>query len=346
MKHTFAIVITLIALLLPPLAIAAGKVESLEFESAVLADNIIGISPHRRIMVYTPANYTPSARYPVIYYLHNLGWSGDRVFSVNKFNEVLDQAIERGDIPPVIAVVPDLTTNTMGTMLGNARESGRWLDHIKNELVPLIDARYPTVKSAKGRALSGDMLGAYGALKLAMFYPDTFASAYALHPVANGIGEVLMRSRPDWAQMNAATSWDDLKSNVYSEVFMLMAQGYLPNPNKPPFYADLMVEDIDGHLQVNVERTRRLRRGFLLNEMLPDYAANLKQLCALGFDWGRMDPNPDHVYGNQDFTRLLADYGIEHMAEEHGGGPWDRNWGLQGRMAERALPFLGKCLKT
>ncbi|PUA27032.1 MAG: hypothetical protein B0W54_19570 [Cellvibrio sp. 79] len=40
-------------------------------------------------------------------------------------------------------------------------------------------------------------------------------------------------------------------------------------------------------------------------------------LIGFKMDWGRYDDNPDHVYANQKFTRILDDYGISHQAEEY-----------------------------
>jgi S-formylglutathione hydrolase FrmB len=51
----------------------------------------------------------------------------------------------------------------------------------------------------------GDFMGAYGALKFAILYPEQFSLVYALHPVATGTGWVPMSSRPDWSKIHKSS---------------------------------------------------------------------------------------------------------------------------------------------
>jgi len=154
-----------------------------------------------------------------------------------------------------------------------------------------------------------------------------------------------MISRPDWKVMNTAQTWEELEqANQYSPIFMFMAQAFLPNAKKPPFYANLMVELVGDELVVNAANVKKLRDNFLLDEMVPNKASALRQLHAFKMDWGRLDNNPDHVYANQKFTRLLSEYGVNHEAEEYNGGPWDKLWGEYGRVRTDMLPFFQRAL--
>lgn len=92
------------------------------------------------------------------------------------------------------------------------------------------------------------------------------------------------------------------------------------------------------------DRTARFKQGFALSALLPAYADNLKSLRGFKFDWGRQDTLVDHVYGAQAFSNLLAEYGVPHEAEEHGGGFRDRHWGEQGRFYTDVLPFIARHL--
>jgi hypothetical protein len=87
-----------------------------------------------------------------------------------------------------------------------------------------------------------------------------------------------------------------------------------------------------------------LRNNFFLEAMIPQYADNLKSLRGFKFDWGRSDPNQDHVYSNQAFTHKLNEFGVAHEAEEYNGIWGERNWGEDGRVATEVLPFFGKHL--
>src|SRR5688572_30448048 len=244
---SFQILTLTLTLLLPlafiPLAhsAATGTLVDGVISSAALKDNLLDINPERHIKVYLPPSYKKGKRaYPVIYYFHNFGWTNTKLFGEgNQFKQLLDQAMASGHIKEAIVVAGDFTTPGIGAFYSNAASSGRWLDHITEELVPYIDKQFRTLPTAASRATVGDMIGGYAAIKLGMLYPDMFGSVYAMHPVGTATGETLMHSRPDWRQMNEAKSWEDLETNIYSKVFMLMAQSYLPNPQKPPFYADL-----------------------------------------------------------------------------------------------------------
>jgi hypothetical protein len=199
-----------------------------------------------------------------------------------------------------------------------------------------IFARYPGGKAAG--------LGGYGALKFALLYPNLFSVVYALHPVATGTGLVPMNSLANWRRMHEAKSRDDLKGDGFSLIFLSMAQAFLPNPDRPPFYCDFMVEMENGELKPDLEHTRKLAAAFLLDHMLPEKAGNLRQMRGIKFDWARYDSNQDHVYSNQVFTRKLEEFGIEHEAEEYRGSPGSKNWTDDGRVYCELLPFFNRHL--
>lgn len=324
---------------------ANSRIAEFTITSAALSGNLIGLNTERKIRAYLPASYAKGRQtYPVIYYFHSLGWSNEKFFADGKVQRTLDEAIKNGKLIDCILVAGDFTGPGLGSFYSNAPSSGRWMDHITQELIPAVDQRFRTRTSATARAAVGDMIGAYAAIKLAMDYPGLFGSVYAMHPFGTATGETLMHSRPDWQQMNLARNWKDLESNIYSRVFMQMAQAYLPSPDKPPFYADLMVELQGEKLIVNAEKVALLQQNFLLDARLPERANNLRQLTGFKMDWGRYDENPDHVYANQKFTRMLDDFGVTHQAEEYSGNAWNQYWQGEERFKNEVIPFLDRYL--
>lgn len=259
-----------------------------------------------------------------------------------------DEAITRGAIQDFILVAADFTTPHVGTFFGNAESTGRWLDFIVEELVPFIDRTYRTIPKRESRGLMGENIGAHAALKLAMMYPELADSVYALHPFGTGSGIIPMTAdgRQDWRKMNRATSWEDLEGDGVSMVFIAMAQAYLPNPDRPPFYCDWVMELKGDDLVINEEHARNLHAGFFLDHLLPKYATNLKKVSGIKMDWGRYDPVQSHVYSNQAFTRKLDEYGVKHEAEEYGGAQWDKTWIEHGRVAMDVMPFFNRFLKA
>jgi hypothetical protein len=332
--------------LAPAAGTAAGRVVNVAIESRALADNLLGIDAERSIRVYLPPGYeSGSQRYPVIYYFHNSYWSARQLFEENHLHEYLDRAIARGVLGKVIVVAGDFTTPNHYNFFSNSRVAGRWIDHIVDELMPLVDSRFRTLATPASRGLAGDFFGGYAAFKLAMLHGEKFGALYALHPVGTSGGAIPFNRIADWDRLLSARSPADLAGSAYGPVFLAMAQAYLPNENRPPFYCDFIVEKQGGELVVNAANLTRLREDFVLDVMLPRHVEELRGLRAIKFDWGRYDPTYSHVYGNQAFTRKLDDYGVPHVAEEYGGNAYDQLWVEQGRIEADLLPFFGHYLE-
>lgn len=121
----------------------------------------------RTVWIYTPAGYDPGRRYPSLYF-HD---GGDYLtFAVAQ--TIFDNLIAAGDIPPCIAVFID-----------PSQEHGRRVDYdlnrdycrfVAEELVPWIDARYATERSAEQRAIVGASFGGLISLFAAQLYPHVF----------------------------------------------------------------------------------------------------------------------------------------------------------------------------
>lgn len=323
-----------------------GSVVTEHFTSEILRENLIGIDPKRSLSVYLPPGYQDGQKsYPVIYYFHTINWSNQRMFAEGASAQTLfDRAISQGTMREFILVAADYTTPTLGTFYGNAPSSGRWLDYTIHEVVPYVDEHFRTLRQPDSRGLAGDFLGAYMALKLAMLYPDLFSSVYALHPVGTGTGLMPTQSMVDWRRIHQAKSFADLAGDPYAPAFVAIAQAYLPNPDRPPFYCDFMVEMENGEPMLNVENVKKVETRFHLDELLRTHGENLRKMRGIAFDWGRYDPTQSHVFSNQAFTRKLDQLGIEHCGEEYNGGPWEKNWIEHGRVEDRMLPFFNRLL--
>jgi S-formylglutathione hydrolase FrmB len=324
-----------------------GTVVTEHITSEVLRDNLIGLDPKRSISVYLPAGYHDNNNklYPVIYYFHTINWNNERMFAEgNLVQPLFDRAIAHGLIKDFILVAANYGGPTMGSWYENSTTSGRWLDYTINEVLPYVDSHFRTIRHRDSRGLAGDFLGGYGALKFAMLYPDLFSAVYALHPVGTGSGLMPGHSMVDWKRLHKAKEFADLWGDHYAPGFVAMSQGYLPNPNRPPFYCDFIVELVDGEPKLNVENAKKLESSFHLDELLREHADGLRKMRGIAFDWGRYDTTQGHIYSNQAFTRELDQRGIEHIAEEYNGGPYDKNWIAHGRVENNMLPFFNQHL--
>ena len=328
---------------------AASVVETKYIDSAVLKDNRTGLELHRSLKIYLPPGYSKGqSRYPVIYMLHGLNWSNERMFAPEStIQRTFDRAIADGVIPPFIAVAPDYTTSGPGTFFANSSTAGRFEDFTLQEVVPFVDAQYRTLNTPASRMIMGEHMGAYGALLYAFHHPEVFGAVYGLHPVGTGSGLVPMYSRPDWKRVYAAKTFADLANNPgdpYTPVFLAMAQTFLPNPDRPPFYCDYLMEPANGEPRLDVAHLQLLKSRFMLEIAVVENLDKVRALRGIKFDWGRYDPNQDHVYANQAFTRKLDELGIEHEAEEYRGLPWDKYWNDDGRVYTEVLPFFARLM--
>jgi pimeloyl-ACP methyl ester carboxylesterase len=259
--------------------------------------------------------------------------------------KIFDQAIAAKIIPPCIFVVADFSTPLGPSWYANSPVTGHWDDFAVKELVPYIDTNFRTLARSSSRAIIGNFIGAYGALRLGILHPDVFGTVYAMQPVGTGSGVQVFTSRPDWALLERASSLAQVQNAGFSTLFLSMFQAFLPNTAKAPLYVDLPVEEMSGNFPVNAERIAQLRSRFFIAELVPQYLEQIKHLRALKIDWSRNDSIYDHVYSNQALTHLLNEYGIEHEADEF-NGLGDAYWGKSSRMTKEVLPFLAEHLET
>ena len=159
---------------------SAGRIVLHTVDSIVLADNAMRDPARRTIPVYLPPGYDsrPDQRYPVVYLLAGFNGRGTTFLNDAVWDENLPQRMDRliasGAVRPMIVVMPDCLTRLGGSQYINSGATGRYEDHLVEELVPWIDGSYRTLASRDCRAVMGKSSGGYGALMLAMRHPDVF----------------------------------------------------------------------------------------------------------------------------------------------------------------------------
>src|SRR4051812_39363438 len=71
-----------------------GEIVTETIQSAILADNKVGLDPNRQVKVYLPASYQSSLkRYPVVYFCHNIFWGPDQIMTDGRIVGLLDRAM-------------------------------------------------------------------------------------------------------------------------------------------------------------------------------------------------------------------------------------------------------------
>jgi hypothetical protein len=336
--------------LLAALAVATGasaqsRLVDREITSTKFAENKIGVSAIRKLVVYLPSGYDESSkRYPVVYFLPTPFENYRAPFSQDGAQPLFDRATEARTIHPFIFVAVDMTTPLGPSWYVNSPVTGNWEDFMIEELVPYMDSNFRTLPARESRGIAGDFIGGYGAIRFGMRHPDVFGSVYALHPVGTGSGVQVMYSRPNWDLLASVKSLNDVRKDGMSTLFTSIFQAHVPNPDKPPLFIDLQAHKIGDHLEIDSKVTERLRNNFFIESMIPQFADNLKSLRGFKFDWARNDGNYDHVYSNHALTHKLDEFGIPHEAEEY-NGLWGHGvWGDDGRFCTEILPFFARHL--
>jgi enterochelin esterase-like enzyme len=113
--------------------------------------------------------------FPVVYLLHGRGDNAE------SWGPVLD---ELDGLPPFIAVFPDAPWSDRASYyVDSAHPDGHPVETaLVRELVPHVDATYPTIAERGARTISGYSMGGAGAVRLGLAHPELFATAVALSP--------------------------------------------------------------------------------------------------------------------------------------------------------------------
>ena len=137
--------------------VRAGELIGLTVQSEALDDI-------RRVTVYQPARFRPTARYPLLI-VHD----GSDYLDHASLATVLDNLIERHELPPMIVACCD-----PGDRLREYAADPRHGRFIVDELLPRLAERWPLVDRPDARGILGASFGAVAALATAWRHPGTF----------------------------------------------------------------------------------------------------------------------------------------------------------------------------
>ncbi|MEM6547505.1 MAG: alpha/beta fold hydrolase [Pseudomonadota bacterium] len=134
-----------------------------------------------RYSLYLPEGHETGARYPVVYLLHGYGGGQREWLHGGRLEALLDRLIAADEIGPVIAVMPAAGKSWY---VDSARYGGPgdYETAIMRDLMAEIDRRYPTRAAFGQRAVAGNSMGGFGALRLAFRHPERFAAVAGLSP--------------------------------------------------------------------------------------------------------------------------------------------------------------------
>ena len=142
--------------------------------------------PLRPGYVYLPPGFSRQARYPVVYLLHGMPGDPSEYVGALGLAALADRLISTGRTPPFIAVAPAAGP----TVHYNGEWAGPWEQYVVGDVVPWIDAHFPTLATRSGRTVAGLSAGGYGAMDIGLRSPLVFGSIESwsgyFHPLRDG----------------------------------------------------------------------------------------------------------------------------------------------------------------
>lgn len=257
--------------------------------------------------VFLPPSYSSGeSRYPVVYFLHGLfndhtSWTIDRHGNIP---QLIDEQMSTDELPEMVLVFPDGDES----FYTNYRDGTRkYEDFIVGELPRHIEHAYRVKPGPANRAIAGTSMGGYGALKIAMRFPDRYQAVAAHSPIVFPIRNPL-----------------DLASEARSGRFYGHLRGIFLTVYGDPFDQAYFDEN---------------------NPLVLAESAALDGL-GIYFDYGTADRYNRSVGLGRGLRRLdatLTSRGIDHEFFEYEGEP--HGWALVFTHIDESLAFLAARLQ-
>ena len=319
----------------PAASVAAVTVtiERLRVPSPALEGNLEGNDTIRDVWVVLPPSYarSPDRRYPVVYALHGFGGTPQGWFAADKLDQRISAAYAAG-AREMIFVFPDAKSRHDGSMYSTSVTTGDFEGFITRDLVAHIDGRYRTLARRESRGIMGHSMGGYGAARLGMKNPDLYSSLY----VMSGCCLSARTITPE-----AGRAIEAIRTVEEARAASFMVKGTLavsaawsPNPQKPPFYAELPTENGVIKPQVLAEWAANAPLA-----MVAANAANLKRYNAIAIDVGDKD---GLIRDNTALHEAMDRFGVANSFEVYDGDHGNR---VSSRFEAKVVPFFSNTLQ-
>ena len=164
MKQLNALTLVLI-LLISSATASAGQADTILVHSAAMNKDI-------KVVVIRPTATRQSTRLPVVYLLHGHGGN------YAQWPSLAPQLKDKADELNILLVCPDGGLDSW-YFDSPVDSTVRYETFIIKELLPYIDAHYPTIADRGHRAITGFSMGGHGGLYLGIRHKDLFGAAGA-----------------------------------------------------------------------------------------------------------------------------------------------------------------------
>ncbi len=287
---------------LSPITLPGGSV--IEFNSF----DSVTLGAPEPYSVFLPPSFhkDPKRTYPVIYFLHGLNndqtsWTVERY---GHMQNTMEQMILAGKVPEFIMVCPRGDNSFYCNYVDGSK---RYEDLITQEMESYLESHYRARKGRENRAIGGTSMGGYGALKIAMKYPDRYASAVGNSPII-------------FLGKNPLDVPEEMKSSRFYQFFVGMLR---------PIFGDPVRQDLwDANNPLVLARSGKLDNLHIF------------------FDYGTADRYIPTIHldeGIKALDRALTESGVPHTFKIYPGEP--HGWALVVAHVEETLPFLCQTFK-
>ena len=314
----------------------AGTLEVAHFESQVLRGNPWDDPADRDLPIYIPPSGETKGR-PLLVLLSGYtgtGWTHFQrgLFLQDSLLGRLDRLIRTRAAPEAVMVGPNCITTLGGSQYLNSTATGRYEDHVVEEIIPWIRQKYGTGPTA----VLGTSSGGYGAMVLGLRHPDLFSA------LGTDAGDAYFEYcyPPDFPQAFRELRAAGGPEEFLREVFRKPLDGWGPTHPKAKALSTLAysscyapIESEPGRFGIPFDLETGALRDDVWSRWLawdpvrmvttPRYAEAARKLAALYVCGGRKDE-----FGLDVSARIFADaarrQGAKVEFEEFDGGHFDK----------------------
>jgi hypothetical protein len=141
------------------------------FVSEALRGNPLGDPHERPLYVWVPED--TSRRYPSVYVIQGMAGMVDAWFNVEPWTLSYPDRID-ALAPDAVVVLVDAFTTLGGSQYLDSPGIGSYHTYLCDEIVPYVDAHFPTLAAREHRGIQGKSSGGYGAMITPLLRPDLF----------------------------------------------------------------------------------------------------------------------------------------------------------------------------
>lgn len=254
-----------------------------------------------------------TTKYPVIVFLHSASITATEM--VNTFEPFLDNFLGKllfDKLFKVIFIIPDGSCEPYkGSFYTNSLLYGNYQDYIMGDMMEEIESKYHTYQQREKWSIMGHSMGGYGAMKMALQYPEKFIGVSSLSGPLNITyhDEILPILQSEHGNV---APYDFIYSGSVTKLLYSMAGAFSPDL----FSASSILFPVNtlGNIDLSVKETWEPHNPInYIKEWQGNPAMAIHTYCGEKDEFKLLTPN-------RMFSDTLAKYGIRHTYKQDPNG--------------------------